>query len=28
VRLEYGHNLNPRPLDPAGTLQLSIGVPF
>jgi outer membrane protein insertion porin family len=28
VRLEYGHNLNPRPLDPAGTLQLSIGYPF
>ncbi len=28
VRLEYGHNLNPRPLDPGGTLQLSIGVPF
>jgi outer membrane protein assembly complex protein YaeT len=28
VRLEYGHNLNPRPPDPAGTLQLSIGYPF
>jgi outer membrane protein insertion porin family len=28
VRLEYGHNLNPRPFDPAGTLQLSIGFPF
>jgi outer membrane protein assembly complex protein YaeT len=28
VRLEYGHNLNPRPLDPAGTLLLSIGYPF
>ncbi|HEY8994418.1 MAG TPA: BamA/TamA family outer membrane protein [Lacunisphaera sp.] len=28
IRLEYGHNLNPRPLDPAGTLQLSIGYPF
>ena len=28
VRLEYGHNLNPRPLDPSGTLMLSIGYPF
>jgi outer membrane translocation and assembly module TamA len=28
VRVEYGHNLNPRPLDPAGTLLLSIGYPF
>ncbi len=28
VRVEYGHNLNPRPGDPAGTLQLSIGFPF
>lgn len=28
VRLEYGHNLNPRSLDPSGTVQLSIGVPF
>jgi outer membrane translocation and assembly module TamA len=28
VRLEYGHNLNPRLLDPSGTLQISIGVPF
>lgn len=28
VRLEYGRNVNPRPLDPAGSLQLSIGVPF
>jgi outer membrane protein insertion porin family len=28
VRLEYGYNLNPRPLDPAGTLLLSIGYPF
>ena len=28
VRVEYGHNLNRRPLDPAGTLQLSIGFPF
>jgi len=28
VRVEYGHNLNPRPLDPAGTLLFSIGYPF
>jgi outer membrane protein assembly complex protein YaeT len=28
VRVEYGHNLNPRPLDPSGTLQVSIGFPF
>ena len=28
VRLEYGHNLNPRPFDPSGTLQLSLGYPF
>jgi outer membrane translocation and assembly module TamA len=28
VRLEYGRNLNPRPLDPRGTVQLSIGFPF
>ncbi len=28
VRLEYGHNLNPRPRDPAGTLQISLGFPF
>jgi outer membrane protein assembly complex protein YaeT len=28
IRVEYGHNLNPRPFDPAGTLQLSIGFPF
>lgn len=28
VRLEYGHNLNPRPKDPAGTLQFSLGYPF
>jgi outer membrane protein assembly factor BamA len=28
VRIEYGHNLRRRPLDPAGTLQLSIGFPF
>jgi len=28
VRVEYGHNLNPRPLDPEGTLLFSIGFPF
>lgn len=28
VRLEYGHNLDPRPGDPDGTLHLSIGFPF
>ncbi|MBC2607012.1 BamA/TamA family outer membrane protein [Pelagicoccus albus] len=28
VRLEYGHNLNPRPEDPEGTFHLSIGFPF
>ncbi|MEO8429142.1 MAG: BamA/TamA family outer membrane protein, partial [Verrucomicrobiota bacterium] len=28
VRLEYGHNLNPRSHDPAGTLHFSIGLPF
>ncbi len=28
VRLEYGHNLNPRPADPSGTVHLSIGFPF
>jgi len=28
VRLEYGHNLNPRPHDPSGTLQFSLGFPF
>lgn len=28
VRLTYGHNLNPRRQDPAGTLHFSIGVPF
>ena len=28
VRLEYGHNLNPRPFDPRGTLHVSIGFPF
>jgi len=28
VRLEYGHNLNPRRDDPDGTLHFSIGFPF
>jgi outer membrane protein insertion porin family len=28
VRLEYGYNLNPRPADPTGTLQFSLGFPF
>lgn len=28
LRLEYGYNLNPRPLDPRGTLQVSLGFPF
>jgi outer membrane translocation and assembly module TamA len=28
VRLEYGHNLNPRPFDPSGTVLFSIGYPF
>ena len=28
VRVEYGHNLNPRPRDPSGTLLVSIGFPF
>ncbi len=28
VRLEYGHNLNPRRRDPPGTIQFSIGYPF
>ena len=28
VRVEYGHNLNRRPHDPAGTLHFSIGFPF
>jgi len=28
VRLEYGHNINPRRHDPAGTLHFSIGFPF
>jgi outer membrane protein assembly complex protein YaeT len=28
IRVEYGHNLNPRPGDPHGTWQISIGNPF
>ena len=28
LRLEYGHNLNPRTFDPSGTLQVSLGFPF
>jgi len=28
VRLEYGRNLNPRALDPSGTVQISLGFPF
>ena len=28
VRLEYGHNLNPRVNDPSGTLHFSVGFPF
>ncbi|MDB6031199.1 MAG: surface antigen [Verrucomicrobiales bacterium] len=28
VRVEYGHNLNPRPGDPKGTLHFSLGFPF
>ena len=28
IRLEYGHNLNPRVTDPNGTLHFSIGFPF
>ena len=28
IRLEYGHNLNPRPQDPSGTLQFTLGYPF
>ncbi|HWQ92043.1 MAG TPA: BamA/TamA family outer membrane protein, partial [Clostridia bacterium] len=28
VRLEYGHNLNPRAGDPSGTLHFSLGYPF
>jgi outer membrane protein assembly factor BamA len=28
IRLEYGYNLNPRPGDPSGALQFSLGFPF
>jgi outer membrane protein insertion porin family len=28
VRLEYGRNLNPRPGDPSGAIQFSVGFPF
>jgi outer membrane protein assembly complex protein YaeT len=28
IRLEYGHNLNPREDDPPGTVHFSIGFPF
>ncbi len=28
LRLEYGRNINPRPRDPSGTWQFSIGYPF
>jgi outer membrane protein insertion porin family len=28
VRLEYGHNLNPREDDPSGTVHFSLGFPF
>lgn len=28
VRLEYGRNINPRPADPPGTWQISLGYPF
>ena len=28
IRLEYGHNLNPRPKDEAGRLHFAIGFPF
>jgi outer membrane protein assembly factor BamA len=28
IRLEYGYNLNRRPGDPIGTLQVSVGFPF
>lgn len=28
LRIEYGHNLNPRSVDPSGTLHFSIGFPF
>jgi outer membrane protein assembly factor BamA len=28
IRVEYGRNLNPRPGDPGGTWQISVGAPF
>ncbi len=28
LRMEYGRNLNPRPIDPSGTLLFSVGFPF
>ena len=28
IRLEYGHNVNPREDDPSGALHFSVGVPF
>lgn len=28
IRLEYGRNINPRPADPPGTWQISLGFPF
>jgi outer membrane protein insertion porin family len=28
IRLEYGRNVNPRPADPPGTWQISLGFPF
>ncbi len=28
IRFEYGHNLNPRELDPSGTFHFSLGYPF
>jgi outer membrane protein assembly factor BamA len=28
VRVEYGYNLNPRPGDPSGEIQFSLGFPF
>lgn len=28
LRVEYGHNLNPRPFDPNGTWHFSLGYPF
>ena len=28
VHVEYGYNLNPRPQDPVGQVQFSLGFPF